>query len=338
MHESWRSALVRMRKAIVPKSGHIKLSQNPGSVTIASHTLGVYRQRGGILPLNAQTRWIARARDKKASRRVKSAAERVRLIATDLDGTLLRDDRSISARTQRTLARAASDGVSLVLVTARPPRFVCALASHLGLSGVAICCNGALVIDVVSGDILEQYPIAADDAMALVTGLRDALPGMTFAVERGLEYGCEPAYAALSELPQNTEHLQADALTLCAQPVAKLIARHPAHLAEDVYPLAQRIVGERAAVTYSSPRYLEMSAPGVNKGATLARRCERIGVAPSEVVAFGDMPNDAQMLRWAGRGIAVANAHPEAQAAADDLTASNMEDGVALALERLLDL
>ncbi|MGH2503725.1 MAG: HAD family hydrolase, partial [Ktedonobacterales bacterium] len=91
-------------------------------------------------------------------------------------------------------------------------------------------------------------------------------------------------------------------------------------------------------LTYSSPRFLEMSARGVDKATTLARLCQRLGVAPAEVVAFGDMPNDVAMLRWAGVGVAVANAHPEALAAASAITTTNMEDGVALALERLLGL
>jgi hydroxymethylpyrimidine pyrophosphatase-like HAD family hydrolase len=89
-------------------------------------------------------------------------------------------------------------------------------------------------------------------------------------------------------------------------------------------------------VTISGPRFIEIGALGVDKAATLDRFCARLGITPAQVIAFGDMPNDAPMLRWAGRGVAVANAHPEVLAAADETTASNMEDGVALALERLL--
>jgi hypothetical protein len=269
---------------------------------------------------------------------VTPATQRVRLVATDLDGTLLRDDRTISARTRQTLARAIAAGVTLILVTARPPRFVRSLAEELGLSGVAVCCNGAIVYDVVSGALLEHSPLGSEDAAALVRALREAVPGVAFAVESGLAYGCEPAYLALGSLTQPQNDLLADALDLCAQPVTKLIARHSERVAAELHPLAQRIAGARAVVTYSSPRFIELSASGVDKAQTLARLCERLGVAPAEVVAFGDMPNDAPMLLWAGRGIAVANAHDEALAAADEITASNMDDGVALALERLLGL
>ncbi len=263
---------------------------------------------------------------------------RVRLVATDLDGTLLREDRTVSPRTRQTLERVISSGVTLVLVTARPPRFVRRLANDLGLEGVAICCNGGMVYDFVGDSLLEHSPITPADATAIVRGLRELAPGVAFAVESGMTFGCEPAYLSLGSLSQPQDELLADAEVLCAQPITKLIARHAERGAEELYPLAMRLADGRAVVTYSSPRFIEMSAVGIDKATTLARLCERLGVPPAEVVAFGDMPNDAAMLRWAGQGIAVANAHAEALAAANALTASNMDDGVALALERLLAL
>lgn len=263
-------------------------------------------------------------------------ANQMRLIATDLDGTLLRDDRSLSARTRQSLARVEAAGIALVLVTARPPRFVKLLAEELGLHGAAICCNGALVYGIASGALLEHAPLASSDACTLVVALRETFPEVTFAIERGLDYGCEPAYLALGSLTEPQGDLLGDAIALCGQPVTKLIARHPQWAADELYPTALRLAGKRAVVTYSSPRFLEFSASGIDKATTLARYCERLGIAPSEVVAFGDMPNDIPMLLWAGRGVAVANAHPEALAAADTITASNMEDGVAQYLDRLL--
>lgn len=262
----------------------------------------------------------------------------MRLVATDLDGTLLRDDRTISARTRQALDRARAAGIALVLVTARPPRFVRALAQELGLSGVAICCNGALVYDLETEALIEHSPLASADARALVAALREAIPGVAFAIESELTYGCEPAYLALGSLSQPQDELLADALLLCERPITKLIARHAERVAEELYPLALAIAGERAVITYSSPRFIEISAIGIDKARTLARYCERLGVSPAEVVAFGDMPNDTPMLRWAGRGVAVANAHAEALASADDITASNMDDGVARYLERLLSV
>lgn len=264
------------------------------------------------------------------------SAHHTRLIATDLDGTLLRDDRSLSSHTRRTLARLAAAGLALVLVTARPPRFIAQLAEEIDLSGVAICCNGALVYEIESGALVEHSPLASEDASALVVALRELYPEMAFAVERGLEYGCEPAYLALGSLSQPQGDLLAEALALCAQPVTKLIARHPVRAADEFYPAALQLAGARAVATYSSPRFVEFSASGVDKASALARYSARLGITSAEVVAFGDMPNDVPMLRWAGRGVAVANAHPEVLAAADAITASNVEDGVARYLDDLI--
>ncbi len=269
---------------------------------------------------------------------VEAGQQTVRLVATDLDGTLLLDDhRTVSERTRRALLAAQEAGITVALVTGRPPRFVQPLAEELGLTGAAVCCNGALLYDVVSGELLEHSPIASATAITLVERLRAASPGVGFAVERGLRYGSEPVYRALGggfQRPADDEI--ADALTLCSQPVTKLIARHPELDAAAYYPMARETVGDLAMVTISGPRFIEVAARGVDKAATLDRFCARLGITSAQVMAFGDMPNDVAMLRWAGRGVAVANAHPEALAAARETTASNIEDGVALALERLL--
>lgn len=260
----------------------------------------------------------------------------IRLVATDLDGTLLRADRTISGRTRETLARVAASGVQIVLVTGRPPRFVDALARELDLTGAAICANGAICYDLANRSLLEHHPLPAPDAARIVRTLLGAIPEVTFAVERGLSYGCEPNYLAIGQHTQPQDELVADALTLCAEPVTKLIARHPIYPAEQLYALAASVVGEQAHVTFSGPHIIEISSPGVNKAAALERLCARLGVARSEVVAFGDMPNDATMLEWAGLGVAVANAHPEALNAADTVTLTNMEDGVAHMIDQLL--
>lgn len=265
----------------------------------------------------------------------------IKLVATDLDGTLLRDDRTISPRTRETLARVLASGVKLVLVTARPPRFVRELARSLDLTGTALCCNGAIVYNILTNELLEHTPIPSADAIALIRSLRDAAPSITFATESGHTFGQEPAYRALSEytIPVVTFGVRvADAEVLCSQPVSKLIARHPTRLAADIYPLALGITSGRAEVTYSSERYLEFSAPGVDKARSLARYCQTLGITQAEVIAFGDMPNDVAMLRWAGHGVAVANAHPDTLAAARSVTTSNMDDGVARMLEQVLSL
>ena len=275
-----------------------------------------------------------------------------RLIATDLDGTLLRDDKTVSPRTRAALAAAQAAGIVVVLVTARPPRVVREIAALLNAREVtdatdaththpahelAICCNGALVYDLTCDAIVQHDPLAAEDAAHIVRELRLLEPDVAFACEQGLRYGCEPGYRALSAASRDNDAAYiADALTLCREPVTKLIARHPALTMDALQALAEQVAGATALVTQSGTNFVEMSAPHVHKAWALARLCATQGIEPAQVIAFGDMPNDVPMLRWAGRGVAVANAHPDALAAADDVTASNNDDGVAIIIGRLL--
>jgi hydroxymethylpyrimidine pyrophosphatase-like HAD family hydrolase len=122
---------------------------------------------------------------------------------------------------------------------------------------------------------------------------------------------------------------------LLQEPVAKLFLRHEAHAIEVVAEVARELAGTDASVTLPGSWTVEVSAAGVSKAAALAELCDELGIAATEVLALGDYPNDLPMLAWAERGIAVANAHPEVLAAADEVTASNDEDGVALVLETL---
>jgi Cof subfamily protein (haloacid dehalogenase superfamily) len=258
----------------------------------------------------------------------------VRLIATDLDGTLLRSDGTVSERTRRALERAQAAGAVLVLVTARPPRTLRAMAREIGVGGLAICCNGALVYDLDENRIVQHSPLRSEVARGLVVALREEAPGVAFACELGTRYGWEPGYLALKPSVRRQEGIEADALLLCAEPVTKLIVRHPQLPIESLLAIACRLIGDAAHATHSSSSFVEVSAAGVQKGWALARLCSRLGVAASDVVAFGDMPNDLPMLTWAGLGIAVANAHPEVLEAAGETTLSNEEDGVAVVLER----
>lgn len=258
----------------------------------------------------------------------------IRLVATDLDGTLLRTDRTVSERTRRAIARAQEAGIAVVLVTARPPRTLRPLAWQAGVTGLAICCNGAIVYDVAADEIVGHEPLAAATAQRLVAALRATAPGVCFAVERGLQFGQEPRYAAL--LPAAGDHTPfiADVAALCAEGVTKLIVLHPDVPLQDLLHAVRKAAGDEAIVTYSSAVFVEASAAGVTKAAALQRLCAQLGLNAPQVVACGDMPNDLPMLHWAGHGVAVANAHPDVLAAADEVTLSNDDDGVARVLAR----
>ena len=257
----------------------------------------------------------------------------LRLAAIDLDGTLLRPDGSLSERSRAALESVRAAGIRVVLVTARGPRSVRVLAADLGLDGSAICSNGAIILDLVSGEVVRTQPLATEVAARLVRELRSRLPGILFAAESE-EIALEPGFAAWEWEPPAGTHY-ADGLELVAEPIAKLIVRHDMHALEAVAEAARELAGDDAAVTIPGPWTVEISAAGVSKAAALAELCAELGVSPDEVVAFGDYPNDLPMLEWAGHAVAVANAHPNVLAAADEVTASNADDGVAVVLERL---
>jgi Cof subfamily protein (haloacid dehalogenase superfamily) len=258
-----------------------------------------------------------------------------RLVATDLDGTLLRSDGTISDRTVATLARVETDGAELVFVTGRPPRWLPDIAERTGHRGVAICGNGALVYDLTTGTVVEEHLIDPTALGRVVADLRRALPELGFAAEYGAEVAADAVYAAMADGRLRREQVH-DLDELVGRPVAKLLARHPDLDPDTLLAQARDVVGELAMVTHASTSGLiEISAAGVSKASTLAAYCDERGIEAADVVAFGDMPNDLLLLAWAGRSYAVANAHPDVLAAVSDHAPSNDDDGVALVLEKL---
>jgi hypothetical protein len=261
-----------------------------------------------------------------------------RVVASDLDGTLLRSDGTVDPRTLRALQRVNAVGSQFVLCTARPPRWLGRLADELGHRGVAICANGGMIWDLQTESALEAFPLETSGALEIVRLLSGALPpGGAWAVERVRGFGREPSYAPRWPAPADTQI--APIRALLGEPAIKLMLRHPGFTSDALLESALRIAGDLAEFSHSNAAdpLLEISASGVSKASTLARFCASHGVEFHDVIAFGDMPNDLAMLRWAGRGVAVANAHADVLAAADEVTAANDDNGVAIVLERLFD-
>ena len=186
---------------------------------------------------------------------------------------------------------------------------------------------------------MTHTPLPAATAHRLVLGLRERFPGIAFGWEHELRFGSEPAYEALRESdwwPRPTgSYPPCDPLEWTL-PMTKLLARLPAADLEHVLAVATELAGTEASTTLAGDAFVELAAPGVGKDAALAQLARDRGITAGEVVAFGDHLTDVGMLAWAGLGVAVANAHAATLAAADEITASNDDDGVALVLERLL--
>ncbi|MGV9253518.1 Cof-type HAD-IIB family hydrolase [Streptomyces sp. NPDC003697] len=270
---------------------------------------------------------------------------RPRLIATDLDGTLLRDDKSVSPRTVSALAAAEEAGIEVFFVTGRPARWMDVVSDHVHGHGLAICGNGAAVVDLHGGPGAHRFvkvrDLARENAVETVGLLREAAPGTVYAVEQTYGFYQEPTYPKLHmETPDTlapAEELLAPDGVGSDQPILKILAYHPELDPDAFLTLGRLAVGGRATITRSSPSaLLEISGPGVSKASTLALCCAERGISHEQVVAFGDMPNDVEMLTWAGRSYAMGNAHPAVVAAASGRTVANNDDGVAVVIERIL--
>jgi Cof subfamily protein (haloacid dehalogenase superfamily) len=258
------------------------------------------------------------------------------LVASDLDGTLLRSDGTVDDRTRRALAAIEAAGALVVLCTARPTRWIGPLAIETGHRGVAICANGGVVWDLHTEAVIEEFPIQPPVARDVVALLQQAIPGGAWAVERTSSYGREPGY--VSRWPTPDEEIVDTVHALIAEPAVKLMLRHDRLLADDLLARARDAVGGLVELTHSNSAdgLIEISAAGVSKASALARFCAERGIGSDEVIAFGDMPNDLPMLCWAGYAVAVANAHPDVLAAADEIASGNDDAGVARVLERLV--
>lgn len=264
-----------------------------------------------------------------------------RLVATDIDGTLIRSDRTLSRRTAAALDKITAEGTPVVLVTGRPVRWLTDLYDQMAEPLPAVCANGAVVYDPDTDEVLRTSPLDSELLVEVAKRLRDAVPDVVLAVEieDGRSFVHEAAWPKFWDGERHDIRVISTAEELTSLPAVKLLARSAGHGADEFAELVSGYLGEIAETTHSSTSGLvEISAAGVTKAAGLAWLCEREGVEAEEVLAFGDMPNDVPLLTWAGRSVAVGNAHPAVLAVADEVTLTNDEDGVATYLERLYGL
>jgi Cof subfamily protein (haloacid dehalogenase superfamily) len=260
-----------------------------------------------------------------------------RLVATDLDGTLVHSDGSVTARTRAVLVALEERGVPVVFVTGRPLRWAEVVFEHVGEVGLAIVSNGALVWDVHAHTVREVRALAPETGLGVARLIREAVPGSSFAVETLAGIGLEHDFLERHPVPDGTRRGRLE--DLFDAPAVKLLARHEELDAQAFWDLAAGAVGDLAVVTWSSDSaLLEISARDVTKASTLARVCADLGVPAAEVVAFGDMPNDIAMLAWAGTSYAMADAHPSVVAAAGHVAPAADDDGVAQVLSEIFAL
>ncbi|MGQ4449640.1 HAD family hydrolase [Streptomyces griseus] len=258
------------------------------------------------------------------------------LVATDLDGTLLRPDDTVSARSRAALARAAAAGARHLIVTGRPVPGIRALLADLAYTGLVVCGQGTQLYEAGSGRLLRSAPLdreAADTALGKI----EAEVGAVFAAVDQDGVDGVTLIEAGYRMPNPTLPAQrvGTRAALWARPVIKVLVRHPELGDDELTAAARAAVGELATVTMAGPGTVELAPRGVDKGTGLAAAAELLEIGAERTIAFGDMPNDLPMFAGSGYRVAMGNAHPELRAAADEVTLSNAEDGVAVVLERL---
>lgn len=268
----------------------------------------------------------------------------IRLVATDLDGTLLRSDRTIARRTAEAMRNVRSAGIGIVWATARARHSVQEFAEQCGFHGLAICANGAVIIDLADDTprIVSIIGIEQTTGAAAIAQLQDAIPGLAFASVGPSRFVAESRYAALSVFSDHhrdpdTMDLSSEQPAQLGEPVVKIVVRHPDVLGIDLYRAASALGIEGVTLTHSGAPYVELVAAGVSKASALTDLCAERGIDAAEVAAIGDAVNDVPILAWAGTALCPANALPEVRALADRVLPGNDEDGVAVYLEELID-
>ncbi len=263
-----------------------------------------------------------------------------RLVATDLDGTLVRSDETVSDYSITVLRKVREAGIAVAGVTGRGPRLIDLCRRDLPEADFFVLAQGAYVVDVREpGEprVLRRERLAGAALAESLRRLEAQVGRLDVLIEAG-DQPRDPLWGDPGVAWPYPEWVPYQRELALAGLVYKGFA-HAAHLsADELLEIARTVVPpELASATQAGLGYVEFTAPGVDKGSGLAVVAAELGVSAAQTLVFGDMPNDVSMFTWARwRRVAVANAHPEVLALADEVTASNDADGVAAWLESLL--
>lgn len=259
-----------------------------------------------------------------------------KLVATDLDGTLLRSDDTVSERTREALAAATAAGAAHLVVTGRAVPWTRHILDELGYEGLAVCGQGAQLYDAGAHRLLTSVTLDRQVAGLALAKIEAEVGPLALAASRDGVDGdvlIGPGYRVLGQLKAVPF---TDVAELWAAPLTKMYIQHPALTDDELAAAARAAAGGLVSVVMAGEGIVEILPLGLSKATGLSLAARRLGVKAAETIAFGDMPNDIPMFAWSAHGVAMANAHEELKAVADELTLSNEEDGIAVVLERLL--
>jgi len=266
--------------------------------------------------------------------------KRPKLIATDLDGTIVAHYGFISDRTKIAFAAAHAAGIHIYFITGRPIRWMKEIKDNFNF-GLGVCGNGALLYDFINEKVLEEWSFSIEAQLETVKRLRQVIPPVSFATEIGEDFLREKKYVPRWDIGEDNVGVDLIEEVITA-PALKMLARcsDGEFSSDEMLALASKALLGIATVTHSNSTdsLLEISAVGVSKGATLSRVAGRLGLTADDCVTFGDNPNDFSMLSWASRSWAMADGHPDLMKYAKFQTDPHQEDGVAKVIEQLLQL
>jgi len=261
----------------------------------------------------------------------------IRLIAMDMDDTLLNENHQISPATKKAIQLAINRGVAVTIATGRMFCSTLPFARDLGINAPLINYNGAMVRDTVSGKTLFHRPIERETAVAVASFFRERgwylqkhINDLLYVVEMDENVVYYADYARVEAIP-----LGNDFYSMPEAPT-KLLSLADQPLLDEIKAETEKRWGDHLCLASSRTRYLEMVDVVVNKGEALAFLAGSLGIAQSEVMAIGDGMNDVAMIEYAGCGVAMGNAKAAVQAAADYVTLDNSQDGVAAAIEKFV--
>ncbi|MEU9744954.1 HAD family hydrolase [Streptomyces niveus] len=260
-----------------------------------------------------------------------------KLVATDLDGTLLGEDHTVSARTREALTAATAAGAAHIIVTGRAVPWTRGILDDLGYDGLAVCGQGAQVYHAGEHRLLTSVTLDRQVAVVALSKIEAEVGPLALAASRdGLDGDVliGPGYQ-VQDGPLPSLRLD-DRAEMWTQPINKVYIQHPELSDDALAKVARETAGGMVAVVMAGPGVVEILPLGLSKATGLSLAARRLGVTAADTIAFGDMPNDIPMFGWARHGVAMANAHEALKAVADEVTTSNEDDGIAVVLEKLL--
>ncbi|QDZ43361.1 HAD family hydrolase [Corynebacterium sp. sy039] len=268
-----------------------------------------------------------------------------RFIVSDIDGTFLGENARVAPRTRAVVERATSQGTHFALATGRPHRWLLEVVEQLSQKPLCVLSNGAVIYDSAHDHIVHAHeltPEAMSHVYSIATEVFTPLGGINIACERAGQSAYDPVDSLFISDHRYSDLIGKEGFGIAApdeviaRPAVKMLLLNPELKAADMYAaLAPHIDSTRVHMTYSMDKgLLEFTAPGVTKATGVRYLAQQYGVAQHEIIAFGDMPNDIEMLSWVGHGVAMGNARPEVKEVAQEIAPPHTDDGVAQVLER----